>query len=201
MIYFLLYLCIRMAALKRSGEEEWKKRNAAATANTNAASVNEPTAEQQPAQSNSIGLVKQQQQQLKQQLLITGGKPMPKNLNNELKRAILAPLNDNVDTHSDESNRRLSKLDQNTNETPVEASEEAASPPVIISEKREKRMPIGARIIFNPSDLNADLGKIVEYMAVVFFFILYIIFFPFYFMNLPKEKKLYNSPLPNAFQF
>ena len=179
-----------MAALKRNGEEDWKKRNAAAAAaaaaavatTSNSTSANEITTEQQPAQSNGIGLVKLQQQQLKQQLLITGGKPMPKNLNNELKRAILAPL------------------DQNANELLVETSEEVASPPVISSEKRERKMPIGARIIFNPSDLNADLGKMVEFMAVVFFFLFYIVCFPFYFMNLPK-KKLYDLPPPDAIQF
>lgn len=71
---------------------------------------------------------------------------MPKYLNNELKRAILAPLNDNSNNIDNEDKS-------------IESIESIEQPQVVTSEKREKKLPPGGRIIFNPSDLNADLEK------------------------------------------
>lgn len=142
-----------MAALRKSGEEEWKKRNAA----TQLLNQQQQQQQQQPAaetnESNSIS-VKQQQNQLKQQLQgMSGFKPMPKlNLSSELKRAILAPLNDNIDNEEENKPRHSLKHDESTNDNNNESS-------IPHSEKREKRLPPGAKIIFNPSDLNADLEK------------------------------------------
>ena len=76
----------RMAALRKSGEEEWRKRNTASLL----LNSEQGEQQQQTAPTNSISLIKQQQLQLKQQLQNVSGKAMPKYLNNELKRAILA---------------------------------------------------------------------------------------------------------------
>lgn len=133
----------RMAALRKSGEEEWRKRN---TASLLLNSEQGDQQQQQTAPTNSISLIKQQQLQLKQQLQNVSGKAMPKYLNNELKRAILAPLNDNSNNIDNEDKS-------------IESIESIEQPQVVTSEKREKKLPAGGRIIFNPSDLNADLEK------------------------------------------
>jgi hypothetical protein len=148
-----------MAALKRNGEEDWKKRNivSAATNNTNndqsTTSVNE-----QPSNSSSstssISLIKQQQQQLKLQNL-SGIKPIQnKMLVNELQNK-RTPLNDNTNNIDNNINNATSTTieDENLNNKKIDNLEA----PLFVENK--KKLPIGARIIFNPSDLNADLGK------------------------------------------
>lgn len=134
----------RMAALRKSGEEEWRKRNTASLLLNS--EQGDQQQQQQTAPTNSISLIKQQQLQLKQQLQNVSGKAMPKYLNNELKRAILAPLNDNSNNIDNEDKS-------------IESIESIEQPQVVTSEKREKKLPAGGRIIFNPSDLNADLEK------------------------------------------
>lgn len=142
---FFKFKINRMAALRKSGEEDWKRRNAASSV------TNQQGAESNETNSTSIA---KQQQQIKQQMQISGAnKPMGKlNLSSELKRAILAPLNDNVESEEEKS-KNLTKYDNETNEN----NETSAIPAE--STKREKRLPVGAKIIFNPSDLNADLEK------------------------------------------
>lgn len=151
-----------MAALKRNGEEDWKKRNIVSAA-TNSINNDQSTSNvnEQPANSNSstssISLIKQQQQQLKLQNL-SGIKPIQnKMLVNELQNK-RTPLNDNTNNIDNNINNATSTTtttieDENLNNKKIDNLEA----PLLVENK--KKLPIGARIIFNPSDLNADLGK------------------------------------------
>ena len=122
-----------MAALRKSGEEEWKKRN----------TVN--VLEDKESQKTS-SLVKQQQQQLKQQLQMASPQSIGQlRLNNELRRAILAPLDDNSQ-EPEESKSPVNKYPEETIET--------LEPEL----PREKRVPMGKRIMFDTAEFNANLS-------------------------------------------
>ncbi len=68
------------------------------------------------------------------------------------------PLNDNTNNIDNNINNATSTTtttieDENLNNKKIDNLEA----PLLVENK--KKLPIGARIIFNPSDLNADLGK------------------------------------------
>ena len=128
----------RLAALKRNGEEEWKKRN----------TVN--IMEDDNAQ-KAVSLVKQQQQQLKQQLQMASPQSIGQlRLNSELRRAILAPLNDNSQEMDEVKPNRYLQSEETNDGTITGESEEVT---------KEKRVPLGKRIMFDSAEFNANLSK------------------------------------------
>ena len=92
----------RLAALKKSGEEEWKKRS---VMSTNAEEPAELSSTSHKPVGSVSGLIKQQQEQLKQQLQIGLNKNLSQQCklsgNPDSKRAILAPLSDNKLSNED----------------------------------------------------------------------------------------------------
>jgi hypothetical protein len=148
----------RLAALKKSGEEEWKKR----AVNSNPS--NEMTNTGSLSASNSVNLVKQHKEQLQQQLQIKTPKPQflpTNNQNNEFSssgktRNILATLNDNrsaaqhgIEDESDKNRIKMSQSTESIDSLDVLMQANAAV------NQREKKTPVQKRVVLNPSILNS----------------------------------------------
>ena len=120
-----------MAALKRNGEEDWKKKNQTSIL------LNEDDP-------NKVSIVKLQKEQLKQQLQMTTPKLYQSKINTSDRRNILAPLNDN----------NLLVEDDLSNINKLSASNESLEN--IEQNQRPKLMPGAKRVIFGPNDFNSS---------------------------------------------
>jgi hypothetical protein len=149
----------RLAALKKSGDEEWKKRSIKANDEIEASRQQQQQQQQQQVSPTS-GLVKQQQQQLRQQLQAAASSQQGSKLKmaTDVRRAILAPLNDNTNL-DEELKINLNKLSQsNESLDSVDMIAMNMSQTQAPSASREKKTPVSKRVGFNSSEFSANLG-------------------------------------------
>ena len=107
---------------------------------------------------NTPSLVKQQQQQLKQQLAMSTPRAQlstnhQTRFSTDVRRAILydnTNILDNEAAGAAAGSSTLKALRSDSGESLDEQDEQ---------ESQQKRAPVSRRIVFNPSDLNSELGK------------------------------------------
>jgi hypothetical protein len=141
-----------MAALKKSGEEEWKKRSLISGANEELGDV----------PSSKPGIVKFHKEQLQQQLQL-GTPKSTFNYQSKLntseplanaKRTILAPLTDN--NVKDESKLKPSRVKTHSDES-IDSLE------MLVNNNIDKNLHTKRTTLINPSDLNKNFGKLSKY--------------------------------------
>lgn len=157
----------RLAALKKSGEEEWKKRavNSSNPSNelTSALTASNSMNNELIHFSAKNNLVKQHKEQLQQQLQIKTPKPqfLPNNQISEMlssssgkSRNILATLNDNRTAHGtdEESDKNRMKMTQSTES--IDSLDVLMQANAAVNQ-REKKTPVQKRVVLNPSILNS----------------------------------------------
>ena len=156
--------------MKKNGEEDWKKRNTTIGTHDNNNDEPAPT-------SNRVNIVKQQKEQLQHQLQMAVPKPFSGGIPSKLfsssdvssrpPRLISGNSNDNL---NEELSNKINKNYSYSNESleNLETSNSNSSQNQI---QRNKYVPIGKRIILNPSDLiNANTGKQLESLSLIIFF-------------------------------
>jgi len=165
----------RLAALKKNGEEDWKKRN------TTLGSHDNNNDEQQPL-SNKINLVKQQKEQLQHQLQMAVPKPFSGGIPSKLvatsndassrSRLIKGTSNENLD--DDTSVTKMNKNYSYSNESLDDLEATNLNPSQNQIQQRNKYVPIGKRVVLNPSDvINSNTGKITFFFLCVDYYCVY----------------------------
>ena len=138
-----------MAALKKNGEEDWKKRNNNVASNSTTAPTLDNSDDHPPSR---VNIVKQQKELLQHQLQLAvpkyGGQPS-KLAPVEMRRPAAGQSNDNLD----ENNGKISNKYSFSNES-LENLESNSNAQI----QRNKFVPLGHRVVLSPSDLNANTG-------------------------------------------
>ena len=154
----------RLAALKKNGEEDWKKRNSTNVESNTATTTTTAIAnDESQQQTNRVNIVKQQKEQLQNQLHMTAPKPLFGPNSSKLigARPVFPQTLAHVqDIHEDENATSGKQLNKNYSLSNESLEENLDTQTTTTSQlvMRNKQVPIGKRIVFSPSDINANTG-------------------------------------------